>query len=113
MEIEGVMGDERRSSPRMEINVEMEVRQNGDVFSGTSVNVSETGILIQTNKMLDPGEAVLVRVSSPGQDEIVGKGIVIRHEDLGLGKHALAVQWDLTVHQKHALRRMVQTIKQP
>src|SRR5688500_8526299 len=106
------MGDERRSSPRMEINVEMEVRQNGDVFSGTSVNVSETGILIQTNKILYAGEEVTVRVSSPGQDEIVGTGVVIRHEDLGLGKHALAVQWDLTIPQKHALRRMVQTIKE-
>ena len=97
----------------MEINVEMEVRQNGDVFSGTSVNVSEAGILIQTNKILDPGQPVTVRVSSPGQDDIVGKGVVIRHEDLGLGKHALAVQWDLTMPQKHALRKMVQTFKLP
>jgi hypothetical protein len=107
-----MMDEDRRSSPRVEINVEMEVRQNGDVFSGTSVNVSETGILIQTNKILDPGESVVVRVSSPGQDEIVGTGTVIRHEDLGLGKHALAVQWELTMTQKHALRRMVQTIKE-
>ena len=97
----------------MEINVEMEVRQNGDVFSGTSVNVSEAGILIQTNKILDPGQPVTVRVSSPGQEDIVGKGVVIRHEDLGLGKHALAVQWDLTMPQKHALRKMVQTFKLP
>ena len=104
-----MMDDERRSFPRVEINVEMEVRQNGDVFSGTSVNVSESGILIQTNKVLDPGDSVIVRVTSPGQDDIVGTGIVIRHEDLGLGKHALAVQWELTISQKHALRRMVQT----
>ena len=103
------MDDERRSSPRVEINVEMEVRQNGDVFSGTSVNVSEAGILIQTSKVLDPGDSVIVRVTSPGQDDIVGTGTVIRHEDLGLGKHALAVQWELTIPQKHALRRMVQT----
>lgn len=101
--------EERRSSPRMEINVEMELRKNGDVFSGTSVNVSETGILIQTNKILIPGQIVTVRVSSPGKEDIVGTGTVIRHEDLGLGKHALAVQWDLTVNQKHALRRMVQS----
>jgi hypothetical protein len=103
------MDDERRSSPRVEINVEMEVRQNGDVFSGTSVNVSESGILIQTSKVLDPGDSVTVRVTAPGQDDIVGQGVVIRHEDLGLGKHALAVQWELTISQKHALRRMVQT----
>jgi PilZ domain len=105
------MDEERRSSERVEINVEMELRQNGDVFSGTSVNVSESGILIQTSKILDPGQAVTVRVSSPGQQEIVGKGTVIRHEDLGLGKHALAVQWELTITQKHALRKMVQTNK--
>jgi hypothetical protein len=104
------MEDERRSSPRMEINVEMELRKNGDVFSGTSVNVSETGILIQTNKVLNIGQIVTVRVTSPGKEDIVGSGTVIRHEDLGLGKHALAVQWDLTIHQKHLLRRMVQSI---
>jgi hypothetical protein len=104
------MEEERRSSPRMEINVEMELRKNGDVFSGTSVNVSETGILIQTNKDLNIGQIVTVRVTSPGKEDIVGTGTVIRHEDLGLGKHALAVQWDLTIHQKHALRRMVQSI---
>jgi hypothetical protein len=92
----------------MEISVEMEIRKNGDVFTGTSVNVSETGILIQTNKVLVPGQTVTVRVSSPGKEDIVGMGTVIRHEDLGLGKHALAVQWDLTAPQKNALRRMVQ-----
>ena len=101
---------ERRSAPRVEVNVEMELRKNGDVFTGTSVNVSETGILIQTNKILSPGQAVTVRVTSPGKEDIVGTGTVIRHEDLGIGKHALAVQWDLTTPQKHALRRMVQSI---
>jgi PilZ domain-containing protein len=99
--------EDRRSAPRMEINVEMEIRKNGDVFSGTSVNVSETGILIQTNKVLFPGQIVTVRVTSPGREDIVGTGTVIRNEDLGLGKHALAVQWDLTAPQKVALRRMV------
>ena len=103
------MEEERRSAQRIEINVEMELRKNGDVFTGTSVNVSETGILIQTNKILSPGQLVTVRVSSPGKEDIVGTGTVIRHEDLGLGKHALAVQWELTMHQKHALRRMVQS----
>ena len=52
------MDDERRASPRVEINVEMEVQRNGDVFSGTSVNVSETGILIQTNKIRTPNVEV-------------------------------------------------------
>jgi len=102
------MQEDRRSAPRIEINVEMELRKNGDVFSGTSINVSETGILIQTCKILDPGAEVTVRVTFPGHDDVVGKGTVVRQEDQGFGKYALAVRWELTMRQKHALRKMVQ-----
>ena len=99
---------DRRESPRIEISVEMEVRKNGDVFLGTCVNVSENGILIQTSKSLTLGEPVTVRLVSPGQEEIVGSGVVVRDQDLGIGKHGYAVRWDLTSNQKFALRRLIQ-----
>ena|SRR5437867_814007 len=102
---------ERRVSPRIEIEVEMEARENGDVFPGTSVNVSETGILIQTNKDLNPGEIITVRLICPGEQEIVGLGKVVRNHDLGFGKVAYAVQWDLTRSQKDALREVIMTGK--
>lgn len=102
---------ERRYNPRIEISVEMEGRKNGDVFEGTSVNVSESGILIETNKILNPGETVTVRLVSPGSNDIVGTGRVVRSEDVGWGKLAYAVRWDLTPSQKEALRQMVQTKK--
>jgi len=108
------MGERRRystRSPRVEISVEMEGRKNGDVFEGTSVNVSESGILIETNKILNPGETITVRLVSPGVDEIVGIGEVVRSEELGWGKLGYAVRWDLTPMQKEALRQMVQTKK--
>jgi len=107
----GVKMSERRVSPRIEIEVEMEARENGDVFPGTSVNVSETGILIQTNKDLNPGEIVTVRLICPGEQEIVGIGKVVRNHDLGFGKVAYAVQWDLTRSQKDALREVIMTGK--
>ena len=99
---------DRRHTPRVEISVEMEVRKNGDVFLGTCVNVSERGILIQTSKALNLGDSVTVHLVSPGQEEIVGEGVVIRDQDLGLGKLAYAVKWELTSREKQALRRLVQ-----
>ena len=102
---------ERRTSERVEISVEMEGRENGDVFPGTSVNVSETGILIQTNKSLSPGEMITVRLICPGEQQIVGVGTVVRNVDLGFGKSAFAVQWDLTHTQKEALRDIIQSGK--
>jgi len=100
---------ERRRSPRVEINVELEGRKNGDVFLGTSVNVSETGILIQTNKVMRPGDKITIRLVSPGLPEIVGVGSVVRDADVGLEGQGYAVQWDLTGEQKEALREMIRT----
>ena len=100
---------ERRTAPRIEINVELEGRKNGDVFLGIAVNVSETGILIQTSKVLRPGDKITIRLVSPGLPEIVGIGSVVRDADLGLGKQGYAVQWDLTSAQKDALREMIQS----
>jgi len=98
-----------RRAPRIEVNVELEGRKNGDVFLGTSVNVSESGILIQTNKILRPGDKITIRLVSPGLPEIVGIGSVVRDADLGIGGQGYAVQWDLTTAQKDALREMIQS----
>lgn len=99
---------ERRSAPRIEINVEMEVRKNGDVFHGTTVNVSESGLLIQTNKALDLGENVTIRLVSQGEEEIVGMGVVVRNQEFGIGQTCYAVHWELTPAQKNALRKLIQ-----
>jgi hypothetical protein len=95
---------DRRSSSRLPVSVELEGRRNGDVFEGTCVNVSETGILIQTNKSLNLGDRITIRLITPGQDEIVGGGKVIRYDDFGFGKFAYAVHWELNVNQKSALK---------
>lgn len=100
---------ERRRAPRIEVNVELEGRKNGDIFLGTSVNVSETGILIQTNKILSPGDKIIIRLVSPGLPEIVGVGSVVRDADLGIGGQGYAIHWDLTAAQKDALREMIQS----
>lgn len=95
---------ERRTKPRVKVSVELEGRKNGDVFEGTCVNVSENGILIQTNKSLSLGDHVTIRLLSPGRDEIVGGGEVVRHDDYGFGKFSYAVHWQLSTGQKDALR---------
>src|SRR3990170_5652779 len=90
---------ERRSAPRIEIKVELEGKRNGDVFIGTSVNLSEGGILIETNKVLTLGETITVRLVSQDNEEIVGKGEVVRYEDYDFGKLGYAVRWDLSPGQ--------------
>lgn len=100
---------ERRAAPRIEINVEMEIRKNGDIFNGTTVNVSESGLLIQTNKVLSLGEHVTIRLVSQGQEEIVGTGIVVRDQDLGIGQTCYAVHWELTPGQKAELRKLIRS----
>ena len=98
---------ERRLADRIEVSVQMEGRRNGDVFLGTSVNVSESGLLIQTNKILNLGDMVKIRLVSSEQDEIVGVGRVVRSEEHGLGYLGYAVRWELTPDQKMALAELI------
>ena len=103
---------ERRSSQRFEISIELEGKKNGDVFLGTSVNVSETGILIQSNKILHLGDSVTIRLVSPGHDDLIGTGKVVRNEDFGFAEAGYAIHWNLSPGQKTALRELIRTAKE-
>jgi hypothetical protein len=100
---------ERRAAPRIPIRVQMEARKNGDVFSGTSVNLSETGIMIETNKQLQVGEKITIRLILPSQDEIVGYGQVVRKEEWGLDKFGIAVHWQLGLDEKKLVARLIES----
>ena len=102
---------ERRESPRIPIRVQMEGRKNGDIFSGTSVNVSETGILIETNKPLALGEEITVHLILPSDEEIVGKGTVVRQEEWGLDKFGYAVRWELSASEKQIIAQLIDGLK--
>jgi len=99
---------ERRRARRSPIRVQMEGRKNGDVFTGISVNLSETGILIETAKHLDVGAEVTVHLILPGDDEVTGRGVVVRLEDRGVDKFGLAVHWELSTEQRITLARLIQ-----
>jgi hypothetical protein len=98
---------ERRRATRAPIKVQMEGRKNGDVFTGTSVNLSETGILIETAKHLDIGAKVTVHLILPSEVEVTGVGEVVRLEDRGMDKFALAVHWELSTEQRIAVARLI------
>lgn len=98
---------ERRAAPRIPIRVQMEARKNGDVFSGTSVNLSETGIMIECSKQLQVGERITIRLILPTQDEIVGYGSVVRREEWGLDKYGIAVHWELDNEQRKMIARLI------
>ena len=99
---------ERRNSPRVEFSVQMEVRKNGDVFQGTSVNVSESGILIETNKKLDLGDRVLIRLVLPSTKEITGTGTVVRQQEFGKEGIGFAVHWELNDDQKRTISEIIE-----
>jgi hypothetical protein len=89
----------------------MEGRKNGDIFSGTSVNLSESGILIETNKPLSLGEEITVHLILPSEEEIVGKGTVVRQEEWGFDKFGYAVRWELTLAEKELIARLIEGLK--
>lgn len=102
------MTAERRSAPRISLRIQLEARKNGDVFQGTSINISETGIMIETNKSLHLGDQITIRFILPGQEEIVGVGRVVRQEDFDLDKFGYAVHWSLTDDQRRAISNMIE-----
>lgn len=86
----------------------MEGRKNGDVFTGVSVNLSETGVLIETGKQLDPGQQVTIHIILPNDEEITGIGTVVRREGRGLGKFGVAVHWKLDDDQRERLASVIE-----
>lgn len=86
----------------------MEGRKNGDVFTGVSVNVSESGVLIETGKQLDPGQQVTIHILLPNDQEITGLGTVVRREGRGFGKFGVAVHWKLDDEQRHRLASLIE-----
>jgi hypothetical protein len=99
---------DRRTAPRISIRVQLEGRKNGDVFQGTSINVSETGIMIETNKSLHLGDQITIRFILPGQEEVVGVGRVVRQEDFDVDKFGYAVHWSLTDDQRLMIAGMIE-----
>ena len=58
--------DEKRDFPRMSIDcgVEYTVKESGEVFTGSAINLSSTGILFSTCHALQQGDLVTVKVPS-------------------------------------------------
>ena len=86
----------------------MEGRKNGDVFTGVSVNLSESGVLIETAKQLDPGQQINIRMILPNDEEIIGVGVVVRRELLKIGTFGIAVHWDLDASQRQRIAGIIE-----
>lgn len=100
--------EDRRQALRAPIRVHMEGRKNGDVFTGTSVNVSESGVLIETGKQLDPGQEVTIHLILPNDEEIIGMGTVVRRDNRGFGKFGVAVHWNLNREQRLRITSVIE-----
>ncbi|VAW81549.1 hypothetical protein MNBD_GAMMA12-2506 [hydrothermal vent metagenome] len=58
--------DEKRDFPRMTIDcgVEYSLKETGELFQGSAINLSSTGILFSTGQNLSQGDLVTVKVPS-------------------------------------------------
>ncbi len=71
-----VVEDERRKSPRAQINVEIGLQTETNFFVGFSGDISEGGIFVTTVSLLAIDTAVTLSFAFPGGIEIQAEGVV-------------------------------------
>jgi hypothetical protein len=65
---------DKRSAPRAKKRMSCEMNVNGARHSGIALDISATGIFVQTNVKPSPGTIVTLRLSVPGLKEPVAMG---------------------------------------
>lgn len=79
----------RRSSPRVKVQVEVTMQSESNFFTGFSGDISETGVFVVTyQRLLPPGTPVELTLALPGEPPISLAGAVrwVREAGTGSGK---------------------------
>ena len=77
--------DDRRSKPRLGINLEAVWERTGDVPAARLTNLSEGGCFLDTVGEVRSGEIVAFRVLMPDEDEWLYLEGEVRHHVKGIG----------------------------
>jgi uncharacterized protein (TIGR02266 family) len=64
-----VMDDERRSSPRYQVQVEVGMQTENNFYTGLTQDLSGGGIFVATHQIRPVGERIKVLLTLPGQTQ--------------------------------------------
>ncbi len=95
---------------RVEVNMQVMGEVSGESFTGLSRNISRGGLLVESEKDLADGTAVLLQLPLfPEQGAVNLKGQVLRRDlDQSTGKYLIALQFiELTQEQKSVLSEFI------
>ncbi len=67
--MQAVMDDERRSSPRYQVQVEVGMQTESNFYTGLTQDLSGGGVFVATNQIRQVGERIKVLLTLPGQTE--------------------------------------------
>jgi uncharacterized protein (TIGR02266 family) len=67
--MQAVMDDERRSSPRYQVQVEVGMQTESNFYTGLTQDLSGGGVFVATNQIRPVGERIKVLLTLPGQTE--------------------------------------------
>jgi uncharacterized protein (TIGR02266 family) len=75
---------EQRQHPRVDIWIEVTFKSPLELISSYMSNISKGGMFIQTEDVMDLGEAIALTFQLPGQDNLIrAKGTVVWKAPLG------------------------------
>ena len=65
------MGEEKRTSPRIETNIDIMFRESGAFIKSYMLNVSNGGLFLKTENPLPIDSLVTLRIKLPGETEVM------------------------------------------
>lgn len=106
---------DRRSRPRVEVNLEMKCEWDGGTTACNITNISMTGVLLKSSELHDPGDRLRMFFRLPGVSEEID---VMGHvawggaiEGESLGNYRIGVLFDdLNPRQKDLVEAYIQSI---
>jgi DNA-binding response OmpR family regulator len=82
--------------------------KDDSVFFCTSQNLSATGLLIETDRHIKPGDQITCSFYLPGSSHITAEGEVVRIESLPEGKHKCGIRFvTLSPEYQHAVEQFI------
>jgi len=102
---------ERRQFPRITSHFSVEVKPSKVDRSGRAHNISQGGLLFEHGEKVDIGALLDLNLRFPGLTGLSQlKGKVIRCDELGQGRYAVAINFvDTTPEMEASIREMLES----
>ncbi|RJQ52367.1 MAG: PilZ domain-containing protein [Nitrospiraceae bacterium] len=80
-----------RAFYRIPVMIKVTLRSNNNVYMGTLVNISETGMLIRTDRMTSPGDSAVEVIIPLDNERIQVSGRLVRTGNIRDYSHGIGV----------------------